>query len=188
MPTMMLHNSPVTYVVEGEGFPLVLAPEPQGTMDLWSAYIPLLGEMCRTIAYTPALRPDALRLFLDALRLQRLYLASPLQSWPTALQFALSAPQRLEGLLLVDAGSTPAEDGDVDRTYEGQLPHMLVPTLILTGTAPAHAAVAILGRMLPHCTAVAVPGADLQRGHAMMRFLLHCERRRNLVRGASFLL
>jgi hypothetical protein len=28
----------------------------------------------------------------------------------------------------------------------------------------------------------------LRLGHAVMRFLLHCERQRNLVRGASFLL
>ena len=68
MPTMMIQSSHVTYVSEGEGFPLVLAPDPQGTVDLWTPYIPLLGEMCRTIAYTPAVTPNALGLLLDTLR------------------------------------------------------------------------------------------------------------------------
>jgi hypothetical protein len=50
---------------------------------------------------------------------------------------------------------------------------------------------------LPRCTKLvisdATPAASssmpaLRLGHAVMRFLLHCERQRNLVRGASFLL
>lgn len=195
MPTMMLQDIQVTYVSEGEGFPLVLVPEPQRAVDLWAPYIPLLGEMCRAIAYTPAVTCHALGLLLDTLHLERIYLASPLLSWHTALQFALSTPQRLEGLLLVDVGSSPARlippgYEDFSRTYGAQLPHMLVPTLVLTDTAPvaSHAYGDALARILPHCTAMVGSMADLQLGHAMMRFLLHCERRRNLVRGASFLL
>ena len=55
----------------------------------------------------------------------------------------------------------------------------------------------ILAERLPHCTKIVVSDATLtpsagvpalQLGHAMVRFLLHCERQRNLVRGASFLL
>src|SRR5262245_60063275 len=38
-----------SYETAGDGFPLVLAPGPQG---VWSPYIPLLGELCRTIIYT----------------------------------------------------------------------------------------------------------------------------------------
>ena len=55
----------------------------------------------------------------------------------------------------------------------------------------------LLTERLPRCTKLVVsdvtPAASsgipaLQLGHAVMRFLLHCERQRNLVRGASFLL
>ena len=55
----------------------------------------------------------------------------------------------------------------------------------------------LLTERLPHCTKLVVsdltPAASsdipaLQLGHAVLRFLLHCERQRNLVRGASFLL
>ena len=38
-----------SYETAGDGFPLVLAPGPQG---VWGPYIPLLGELCRTIMYT----------------------------------------------------------------------------------------------------------------------------------------
>jgi len=55
----------------------------------------------------------------------------------------------------------------------------------------------LLTERLPHCTKFVVSDATpaassgipaLRLGHAVMRFLLHCERQRNLVRGASFLL
>ena len=39
------------YETAGDGFPLVLAPGPQGRRDVWLPYMPLLGELCRTIAY-----------------------------------------------------------------------------------------------------------------------------------------
>ena len=55
-----------SYETAGDGFPLVLAPGPQ---EVWSLYIPLLGELCRTIMYighdlkespsTEALHPSA---------------------------------------------------------------------------------------------------------------------------------
>jgi hypothetical protein len=104
-------------------------------------------------------------------------------------------------LLLVEVGSSPAgpmPTRDFDVAYGAQLPHLLVPTLVLTGTASTtpQACGETLSKLLPRCTTVVVPGAELlfsqsaslQLGHAMMRFLLHCERQRNLVRGASFLL
>ena len=92
-----------SYETAGDGFPLVLAPGPQG---VWSPYIPLLGELCRTIMYTghdlaevpsaEGLHPSAraaemLGTFLDILGLERVYLASQAVSWHMALHFALHA-------------------------------------------------------------------------------------------------
>jgi pimeloyl-ACP methyl ester carboxylesterase len=102
-----------SYETAGDGFPLVLAPGPQG---VWSSYIPLLGELCRTIMYTAhdlaeapsaeGLPPSAraaemLDTFLDLLSLERAYLASQTVSWYMALHFALQCPGRLEGLVLI---------------------------------------------------------------------------------------
>jgi hypothetical protein len=47
METIVAQDVSIDYIVEGEGFPLVLMPEPRGTLGLWAPYIPLLGEMCR---------------------------------------------------------------------------------------------------------------------------------------------
>ena len=82
-----------SYETAGDGFPLVLTPGPQG---VWSPYIPLLGELCRTIRYTGqdlAEFPSAeglhgnaraagmLGMFLDILGLERVYVASQAMSW-----------------------------------------------------------------------------------------------------------
>src|SRR5262245_25947197 len=102
-----------SYETVGDGFPLVLTPGPQ---EVWDPYIPLLGELCRTIAYvghdlldvppTEGRHPSAhaaetLGTFLDLLGLERVYIASQAVSWPMALHFALHCPGRLEGLVLV---------------------------------------------------------------------------------------
>src|SRR6516162_8602842 len=90
-----------SYETTGDGFPLVLAPGPQGS---WGPYIPLLGELCRTIMYTghdlaeapstEGVHPSAhaaemLGTFLNILGLERIYLASQAMSWHMALLFAL---------------------------------------------------------------------------------------------------
>jgi pimeloyl-ACP methyl ester carboxylesterase len=200
-----------SYEIAGEGFPLVLAPGPQG---VWSPYIPLLGELCRTIVYTghdlaealsaEGQRPSArdaeiLDTFLDILGLERVYLASHVVSWHMALHFALHHSERLESLVLIGAHPVATDAVCSIMSLEARLHTIAVPTLVVS-EAEALAAlpyVDFLTAHLPRCTKLVVsdvtPDASsgtpaLRLGHAVMRFLLHCERQRNLVRGASFLL
>ena len=200
-----------SYETTGEGFPLVLAPGPQG---VWSPYIPLLGELCRTIMYTghdlaevspsEGLHPSAraaemLGTFLDILGLERVYLASQAVSWHMALHFALHCPGRLEGLALIGAHDVATDALCGIISLEAHLHAITVPTLVVSAVE-AHAALPyadFLTERLPRCTKLVVSDASpaassgipaLRLGHAVMRFLLHCERQRTLVRGASFLL
>ena len=200
-----------SYETAGDGFPLVLAPGPQG---VWSPYIPLLGELCRTIMYTGhdlaevpsakglhagARAAEMLGTFLNLLGLERVYLASQAVNWHMALHFALHCPGRLEGLVLIGAHDVATDVVCGIMSLEARLHAITVPTLVVSQTeafaALPHAD--FLTERLPHCTKLVVsnttPTASsgipaLRLGHAVMRFLLHCERQRNLVRGASFLL
>ena len=193
--------------------------------------MPLLGELCRVIAYEyheegrpHAGRPhpspgavDMLGMFLEVIGLERVYLASQSVGWPTALHFALQRPEGLEGLVLIGAHTMEMDTVRGVMALQARLHAMTVPTLVLL-EGQVHAAfpcAEVLAQRLPRCTKIVVsdagatgsrswrmPGAQgavlplspavsvpaLQLGHAMMRFLLHCERQRNLVRGASFLL
>jgi pimeloyl-ACP methyl ester carboxylesterase len=79
-----------------------------------------------------------------------------------------------------------------------RLSEIIIPVLILVGDQePSHLRQAeLLAQHLPQGKRVILPGAGQiphhkqprQLGHAMLDFLMHCERQRNLVRGASFLL
>src|SRR5262245_38176527 len=200
-----------SYETAGDGFPLVLAPGPPG---VWSPYIPLMGELCRTILYTgqdltevpsaerlhPSVRAaEMLGMFLDRLGLERVYLASQAVSWHMALHFALHCPGRLEGLVLIGTRDVTTDAVCGIMSLEAHLQAVTVPTLVIS-EAEALAALPyadFLTERLPRCTRLVVseaaPAASsdipaLGLGHAVMRFLLHCERQRNLVRGASFLL
>jgi pimeloyl-ACP methyl ester carboxylesterase len=200
-----------SYETAGDGFPLVLTPGPQG---VWSPYIPLLGELCRTIMYTgqelaelpsaeglhaSARAAEMLRMFLDILGLERVYVVSQAMSWHMALHFALHDPGRLEGLVLIGARDVETHAICSIMSLEARLHAITVPTLVVS-EAEALAALpyaTFLTERLPRCTQLVVsdgtPTASsgipaLRLGHAVMRFLLHCERQRNLVRGASFLL
>ncbi len=202
------------YETAGDGFPLVLAPGPQGRRDVWLPYMPLLGELCRTIAYechegkqgpqhgaphTSTGAVDTLRMFLAVLGLERVYLASQSVGWPMALHFALQHPERLEGLVLIGAHDVEMDTGRGVMPLQTRLHEMTVPTLVLL-EEQAQAALPsaeVLAERLSRCTKIVVSNTTLASsagaqaaalGHAMMRFLLHCERQRNLVRGASFLL
>ena len=200
-----------SYEIAGDGFPLVLTPGPQGA---WTPYMPLLAELCRVIAYTyHALEEtpqresphtgvraaDMLGTFLDGLGLERVYLASQAVSWPRALHFALHYPKRLEGLVLMGAQDVKTHVVRGLMALEARLHEITVPTCVLI-EAQVLASLPyaeILTERLPRCTKLVVtdsapfPSSSvpvLRLGHAIMRFLLHCERQRNLVRGASFLL
>ena len=214
MPEVVLRGIRFSYVTAGDGFPVVLTPGAQGKRDVWSPYMPLLGELCRAIAYEcqatesvlqpggPPTSPgaaDTLGTFLEAVGLARVYLASQSVGWPMALHFALQHPESLEGLVLI-----AAHDVEVD-TLRGVMPlsarlhEITVPTLVLL-EEQAHTVLSsaeALAECLPHCTYIVVSASPLspsvlapalRLGHAVMRFLLHCERQRTLVRGASFLL
>jgi hypothetical protein len=200
-----------SYEIAGDGFPLVLTPGPQG---VWTPYMPLLAELCRVIAYTyhaleetprrespptGARAADMLGTFLDGLGLERVYLASQAVSWPMALHCALHSPERLEGLVLMGVQDVETHAVRDLMSFEARLHEITVPTCVLI-EAQVLASLPyaeVLTERLPRCTRVVVsdstpsPPSDvpaLQLGHAIMRFLLHCERQRNLVRGASFLL
>jgi hypothetical protein len=200
-----------SYEIAGDGFPLILTPGLQG---VWTPYIPLLAELCRVIVYTyqaleetPQLETpptgthaaDMLGTFLDGLGLERVYLASQAVSWPMALRFALRYPKRLESLVLMGAQDVETQAVRGLMSLEARLHEITVPTCVLI-EAQALASLPyaeVLTERLPRCTRVVVsdptpsPPSNvpaLQLGHTMMRFLLHCERQRNLVRGASLLL
>lgn len=203
-----------SYATAGDGFPLVLAPGAQGRRDVWLQYLSLLGELCRVIAYEchaaeagsqqgePHTSPgaaDTLGMFLEVLGLERVYLASQSVGWPMALHFALQYPACLEGLVLIGTHDVGLDTVRGVMSLQARLPEMTVPTLVLLeaqGQTALPYAQVLAGR-LPRCTQVVVSDATLSPlagvpalrfGHAMMRFLLYCERQRNLVRGASFLL
>jgi pimeloyl-ACP methyl ester carboxylesterase len=202
-------NVHFSYETAGDGFPLVLAPGPQG---IWDPYIPLLSELCRIIMYSgydladsPSggeLHPGAraaemLGTFLDLLGLERVYLASQAASWHMALHFALHYPARLEGLVLIGAHEAATDIVDGIRSLETRLHAISIPTLVVSEALGLADYADLLTESLPHSTRLVVsdvpPAASsgipaLRLGHAVMRFLLHCERQRNLVRGASFLL
>jgi len=214
MPEVVVQGSRFAYETTGDGFPLVLVPGPQGRRDVWSQYLPLLGELCRALVYecheeaqgppsaashTSPGEADTFRAFLAVIGLERVYLASQSVGWPMALHFALQYPQCLEGLVLIGAHDVGPDTVRGVMSLQARLPEMTVPTLILL-EAQAQTALPyaeVLAERLPRCTQIVVSEATpalsasvppLQFGHAMMRFLLHCERQRNLVRGASFLL
>src|SRR5437763_6261866 len=214
MPEVVVQGVHFSYATAGDGFPLVLAPGPQAKRDVWSPYMPLLGELCRAIAYeyyeeegrlqdegphTSTGAADILRTFLEVVGLARVYLASQSVGWPMALHFALQRPECLEGLVLIGAHDAEMDTVRGVMSLLARLHAMTVPTLVLLAEQ-AHAALPhaeVLAERLPHCTKIVVshsplsPSASvpsLQLGHTMMQFLLHCERQRNLVRGASFLL
>jgi len=196
-----------SYETAGDGFPLVLAPGPQG---VWTPYVPLLGELCRTIAYawheleevpqhTSARAADILGTFLDGLGLERVYLASQAVGWHMALHFALHYPGRLEGLVLIGARDVETDAVRGLMSLATPLHDITVPTLVLIEEQVRASLpyAEVLAERLPRCTRVVVSDSTpsppsgvpaLRLGHTMMRFLLHCERQRNLVRGASFLL
>ena len=213
MPEVVGQGVRFSYETAGDGFPLVLIPGPQGRRDVWSQYMPLLGELCRATAYecheergsqpgephTSPCAADTLGTFLEVLGLARVYLASQSVGWPMALHFALQHPECLEGLVLIGAREVEMYTVHGVMSLPARLHEMTVPTLVLLEeqihTAWPYAEV--LTERLPRCTKIVLsdsplsPSASapaLRLGHTMMRFLLHCERQRNLVRGASFLL
>jgi len=116
-----------------------------------------------------------------------------------ALHFALYYPERLEGLVLIGARDVEPDAAYSIMSLEARLHTITVPTLVVS-EAEALAALPyadFLTERLLRCTKLVVSDATpaassgipaLRLGHAVMRFLLHCERQRNLVRGASFLL
>ncbi len=204
MPRLQLPDgSLISYESTGDGFPLILLPGPEG-IAAWLPHMPLLGELCHVMAYDfyqsqPA--TEYLSAFLDTLRLERVYLASPVPAWIPALQFARHRPKALEALLLVDLPGPAAEAPPLDFTLATHLSSLTLPTFILLAheASPSRAATDFLSTHLPHCRTLTMGRLDQdqpdlpkephrQFPHLMMRFLLDRERHRNLVRGASFLL
>lgn len=225
MAVLTINGKQCYYETEGDGFPLLLVPEPQGVIADWHGIMPLLGELCKAIGAEyrgieqtePTTEPTSsdslaanLATLLDALGLERVYLAATRVAGQEALSLALHAPERLEGLILIgmygdNAAPEPpsrhvsgiAEMTD-EAAFEARWQEITVPTLLLVGDQ-AHQHLQrseLLAARMPHCRRVVIPGAGYsphleqprRLGHAMMDFLIQRERQRNLVRGASFLL
>lgn len=206
MPTLTIHGRRLCYNTEGDGFPLILVPDVLGTLQDWRPVMPLLGELCRVLAYayeppgdapgpSPVLdvagRSTDLRAFLDALDIERAYLAGYAQGGQAAWRLAQDAPERLEALILLGQEAHAIRPPPAAGLRE-------TPTLLIAGAhAPAHVAgVTHLAaqiprsavRLLDHAGPAPHREQPLPLGHLMGQFLLQCERQRTLVRGASFLL
>ena len=206
MPAVTVNGRRVRYEMTGDGFPLLLVPDRNGTIHDWAPAMPLLGELCRVIAYeyeqsAPAGTPSAqlpllervadLHAVFAALAVERAYVAGVAAGGLTALAYALRAPQRLEGLTLISVTTT---DGELAKSLQD----LTTPTLLVAGEEAAeHRAWATqLARQCARASTEVIARSNkaphreqpLQLGHIVLRFLLQCERQRNLVRGASFLL
>ncbi len=191
-------------------------------MRHWAPVCPLLGELCRVIAYEYAQQlparnvpsphdgvVDDLVVLLNALDIARAYVAGYARGGETALRLALRDPGRVEGLLIISPGpavrtllqtmamSHTAVPPDVPSTPT--VTRLSVPTLVVVGAETAAddlQDVTRLAAQLPHGMSIRIPGAGaaphreqpMPLGHAMLTFLMQCERQRTLVRGASFLL
>jgi pimeloyl-ACP methyl ester carboxylesterase len=220
MPSLTARGQSLSYHIEGEGFPLILVPDTGGALRDWAPVCPLLGELCRVIAYeyaqqlpTGHLPPqpdslvDDLVVFLNALEIARAYVAGYARGGEIALRLALRDLSRVEGLLIMSPNaavcsllqprsmSPTVAPTDMPPT----LACLSVPTLVVVGADAATddlQGVALLTDQLPHNMSIHIPGAataphreqPMPLGHAMLTFLMQCERQRTLVRGASFLL
>lgn len=205
MPEALVQGVRVAYDSIGDGFPLVLLAQAGDQPHPWRLFMPLLGEFCRTLAYTPAVRAadvaaevTALLAFLDALSLERVYLAGQAATWPVALQCCASAPARLAGLILVGPYDPPQDVPEMPPALADAALDRAVPTLLVVSIAtPAHQTTAnTLAARHPHWTRVLLPAPPASAaatpptasiGHAIVRFLIHWERRRTMVRGASLM-
>lgn len=206
MPDLVLHDVSISYDTAGDGFPLLLMPGSDGTAAVWDPYVPLLAELCRTITYAvPAVpQPTALALLsalLDRLHLERVYLACHVEAWSLAVQYAVRARARLEALVFLSTheASLPPDRVANATLAAAPLHTLTVPACVLLEDASVAgwSEAERLTTHLPLSTRIVLspaqgatpPGTPNKHlGHAMLRFLLHCERQRNLVRGASFLL
>jgi pimeloyl-ACP methyl ester carboxylesterase len=213
MPAVTINGRGIMYDTTGDGFPLILIPDAGATLHDWIPAMPLLGELCRVIAYAydrtahgqPAQLPlpdcvADLRALLAFLQVERAYLAGAMAGSLTALSCALHHPNRVEGLILIGP-QEPARSSNDTATRAApavSLRDLTVPTLLIAGEDAA-AQVAWATQFALQCPRanteiIARTGQTphreqpLQLGHIMVRFLLQCERQRTLVRGASFLL
>jgi pimeloyl-ACP methyl ester carboxylesterase len=222
MPWLTARGQHLSYHLEGEGFPLVLIPDTGGAIQDWTPVCPLLGELCRVIAYEYEQRlpagnmplphdalVDDLIVLLNALEIARAYVAGYARGGEIALHLALRDPDRLEGLLMISPNAavrtllqTMARANTAvppDLPAAPALQRLFVPTLVAVGAEAAAddlQGVTLLATQLPHSVSSRIPGAGaaphreqpMPLGHAMLTFLMQCERQRTLVRGASFLL
>jgi pimeloyl-ACP methyl ester carboxylesterase len=221
MPSLTARGQQLAYHLEGEGFPLVLIPDTGAAIRDWTPVCPLLGELCRVIAYEYEQRlppghvplpPDGLvddlLVLLNALDIARAYIAGYARGGEIALHLARRDPDRLEGLLMISPNAAVRTLLQAMARSNTAVPHMpsapalqrlCVPTLVVVGAEAAAddlQGMTLLAAQRPHSVSVRIPGAGaaphreqpLPLGHAMLTFLMQCERQRTLVRGASFLL
>jgi pimeloyl-ACP methyl ester carboxylesterase len=152
---------------------------------------------------------DDLCTLLNTLDIARAYVAGYARGGEIALRLALRDPGRVEGLLIMSPGpavrtllqtmSLSHTAGLTDRPPTPALRRLSAPILVVVGADAAAAdlqGVTLVTAQLPQSTSIRIPGAGaaphreqpMPLGHAMLTFLMQCERQRTLVRGASFLL
>jgi pimeloyl-ACP methyl ester carboxylesterase len=154
-------------------------------MQDWAPVCPLLGELCRVIAYeyeqqlpaghVPAPHDslvDDLVVLLNALDIARAYVAGYARGGEIALQLALREPERLEGLLMISPNAavrtllhTIARSNTVvptDIPSAPALQRLSVPTLIVVGADAAAddlQGAPLSAAPLPHSVSARIPGA-----------------------------
>ena len=176
------NGSLIAWQSAGDGFPLVLLPGPRGAAP-WLPHMPLLGELCQAIAYESLQGQgqsgvELLPAVLDGLRLQRVYLASPVSRMAgDSLAFAGRRPECLEAVLFVEfpgaEGGAPPDAFPCPATGGG-IPAGACPP---GGgkTVPAGAAADLLAAHLPDCRRAVLgrphrslrPGCQAPRGDSL---------------------
>jgi 3-oxoadipate enol-lactonase len=117
------------YEIAGSGFPLVLVHAGVADRRMWTGQFAAFAERYRTVRYDlrgfgdsvaapgPFTHHDDLRALLDALEIDRAHLVGLSLGGKTALDFVLTAPERVAGLVL--SGSSPSGAPASDKLRAG---------------------------------------------------------------------
>ncbi|GIX47615.1 MAG: hypothetical protein KatS3mg131_1826 [Candidatus Tectimicrobiota bacterium] len=196
MPSLRVQGQTFFYETEGEGFPLVLTSGGPEGLALWRPLLPLLGELCRVVCTAPAASPlpvVALEALLEALEVPQGYLGGHALGALQVLDFAREQAGRIAGLVLV---SPRGQRADLAAALGHPAWQALPVPMLVVGAPGVPSPPPATGRFSTVRRGVALPEvADdplreqpARLGQVIHDFLLHCERQRHLVRGASLLL
>jgi pimeloyl-ACP methyl ester carboxylesterase len=179
---------PIHTHVQGSGPAILLAHGyyPENSWRVWEHNVEVLAELGLTVYALDLLgygesgratldykqQAAALLDLMDAEELQRATIGGVSWGGMIALELALTAPERVERLLLVDSSG-------MGRFSEEQLEGIACPTLVVWGeddTVIPLANAAWFGAAIPNCQVETIPGVTEQEGvppwggHHPMRF------------------